>query len=331
MHSFILKKGGLMEKNNKVAYEGILNLGGYSIPCYVLEDGTRVLSGRGVQSALKMVDEDSISQVSGNRLGRYLEQKSLEPFIYKDKDRSTFDPIVCYKGSAKINGYNAEILADICEAFLDARNNIKLAPRQQIIAQQAEILMRGFARVGISALIDEATGYQYERERFELQKILNAYVSEAILKWQLTFTDDFYKELFRLWGVPFTAKNIARKPQFIGKLTNKYIYSQMPKSVVEAIKEKAQKGSDGNYKYRWHQALTPDIGKEHLKRQITEVTTLMSISDNKDEFDKLFKRKYSESEQLELELDFEDNQLVAVKNKKRPEAINQLSLFEEFE
>lgn len=326
-----MKKGKQMKKNNKVAYEGIINLGGYSIPCYILEDGTRVLSGRGVQSALKMVDEDSISQVSGNRLGRYLEQKSLEPFIYKDKDRSMFDPVVCYKGSQKINGYNAEILADICEAFLDARNNIKLAPRQQIIAQQAEILMRGFARVGISALIDEATGYQYERERFELQKILNAYVSEAILKWQLTFTDDFYKELFRLWGVPFTVKNITRKPQFIGKLTNKYIYSQMPKSVVEAIKEKAQKGSDGNYKYRWHQALTPDIGKEHLKRQITEVTTLMSISDNKEEFDKLFQRKYSESEQLELELEFEDNQLVEVKNKnkKKTEVIQQLSLFDE--
>lgn len=72
--------------------------------------------------------------------------------------------------------------------------NIKLSARQRIIADQCEILIRGFARVGIVALVDEATGYQYERERFELEKILNAYISDEILKWQLTFTDDFIEK-----------------------------------------------------------------------------------------------------------------------------------------
>lgn len=286
-----------MTKVKKIAYDGEIILGGYNIPCYVLEDGTRVLSGRGMQSALKMVDEENSSQVSGKRFDRYLEQKTLQPFLYKDRSKDSFEPIVCYKGSVKINGYDAEVLADICEAFLEAKDNIKLAPRQQIIAKQAEILMRGFARVGISALVDEATGYQYERERNELQKILNAYVSESILKWQLTFTDEFYKELFRLWGIPFTPKNISRKPQFVGKLTKKYIYSQLPKDVVEVIREKAQK------KYRWHQALTPEIGKEHLKRLIAEVTALMSVSNTKEEFDKLFNKRYMDSEQLELKLE----------------------------
>lgn len=72
----------------------------------------------------------------------------------------------------KINGYEATILLDICDGFLDARKNIKLSPRQEIIAHQAEILMRSFAKVGIIALVDEATGYQYKREKDELQKIL---------------------------------------------------------------------------------------------------------------------------------------------------------------
>lgn len=317
------------DKLNKIAYEGEINLAGYVIPCYVLEDGTRVLSGRGMQNALKMVDDKTSS---GKRLDRYLDQKSLEPFIYKEKDRSMFEPLECYKGDKKVNGYEATILADICEAFLDARNSIKLAPRQQIIAKQAEILMRGFARVGIAALIDEATGYQYDRERFELQKILNAYISEAILKWQLTFTDDFYKQLFRLWGIPFTPQNIKRKPQFVGGLTNKYIYSQMPKGVVEAIKEKAERNPKGNYKYRWHQALTLDVGKEHLKQQITEVTTLMAVSNDKDEFNKLFKKKYSNYEQLEFDFEFDakNNQLYKSEEIENPltDNVEQLSLFD---
>jgi len=39
------------------------------------------------------------------------------------------------------------------------------------IADQCEILVRGFARVGIIALVDEATGYQKDRARDDLAKI----------------------------------------------------------------------------------------------------------------------------------------------------------------
>ena len=153
-----------------------------------------------------------------------------------------------------------------------------MTERQQIVANQCEILLSSFAKIGIIALIDEATGYQNEREHFELQKILSAYISEEILKWQLTFTDDFYREVYRLWGLPFIPKYIKNKPSFIGKLTTKYIYDLLPDGVVDKIKEKTGKTDKGNWKYKWHQSLTPEIGREHLKKQIIEVTTLMSIS-----------------------------------------------------
>lgn len=286
---------------NKIIHEGELNLGGLNIACYVLEDGTRVLSGRGLQESLKMVDvEEDSKPTSGARLNRYLEQKSLEPFIYKGKEPGHFDPIICYQGDKKIHGYEATILADICDAFLEARKNINLSSRQKIIADQCEILIRGFARVGIVALIDEATGYQYERERYELQKILTAYVSDEILKWQLTFTDEFYREVYRLWGLPFIPKYIKNKPSFIGTLTNKYIYDQLPKGVVEKIKDNTPKTEKGNWKYKFHQSLTPEVGREHLKKQIIEVTTLMSVSSDKSQFDTLFKSKYKQSSQLKI-------------------------------
>lgn len=295
-----------MDKKN-VKYEGEIELGNFTIPCYVLDDGTRILSGRGMQEALKMVDEaEDGKQTSGTRLQRYLGQKTLEPFIHKDKEQDHYSPIICYKGSQKIHGYEATVLADICDAFLEARKNISLSPRQKIIAEQCEILIRGFAKVGIIALVDEATGYQYDRERFELQKILKAYVSDEILKWQLTFTDEFYKEIFRLWGLPFIPKYIKNKPSFIGKLTTKYIYDQMPQGVMDKVKENIGKTEKGNYRYKWHQGLTPDVGKEHLKKQIYEVTALMSISKSKEEFDRYFQHKYN-STPIQLELDFGEN------------------------
>lgn len=300
-----------MDKKEKmkkqVIHEGKITLGGCQIQCYVLDDGTRVLSGRGMQDALKMAD-DPISGVrkTGTSLSRYLGQKSLAPFFYSEKGKEHFAPIVCYKGTQKINGYEATVLADICEAFLEARKNIELSPRQKIIAEQCEILIRGFARLGIIALVDEATGYQYERERTELQKILAAYISEEILKWQLMFTDEFYREVFRLWGLPFIPKYIKRKPSFIGKLTRKYIYELLPKGVVDKIKEKIGKTEKGNWRYKWHQSLTPDVGREHLRKQIIEVTTLMSISPSKEEFDSLFRRKYNKAP-VQLQLEFNEN------------------------
>ena len=178
--------------------------------------------------------------------------------------------------------------------------------KRENIADQCEVLVRSFAKVGIISLVDEATGYQYDRERFELQKILNAYISDEILKWQLTFTDDFYKNIYRLWGLPFVPKYIRNKPSFIGKLTSKYIYELLPQGVVDKIKEKTGKTSKGNWKYKWHQSLTPEIGREHLKKQIIEVTTLMSISKTKEQFDELFQLKYK-TVPVQLQSEFEED------------------------
>ncbi|WP_208638571.1 P63C domain-containing protein [Xenorhabdus ehlersii] len=300
------KEGQEMNGSRKIQYKGSLDLAGFNISCYVLKDGTRILSGREMQKALKLVDEETSYQVSGDRLQRYLNQKSLAPFIYKDKSETHYEPIICYEGEKKINGYEASILVDLCDSFMQARKEITLSARQSIIAEQCEMLIRSFAKVGIISLIDEATGYQYDRERDELQKILQAYVSDEILKWQLTFTDEFYKEIFRLWNYPYTSNNIKKKPKFIGKLTNKYIYEILPDGVFNALKDNTPKTENGNYKHRFHQILTPEIGREHLKKQITEVTTLMKISDNKEQFNSLFKKRYNTDPQCELELVFKE-------------------------
>jgi hypothetical protein len=116
-----------MIKENKIKYEGKLDLNGLIIPCYVLENGTRVLSAREMQRVLKMVDEtEGSKETAGTRLTRYLTQKSLKPFIYKDKPLDHFKPLICYKGDSKINGYEATVLVDICDGILQARKEIAL-------------------------------------------------------------------------------------------------------------------------------------------------------------------------------------------------------------
>lgn len=293
---------------NQITHEGEIKLGNYSISCYVLEDGKRVLSGRGMQNALKMVDEPSEgTQSGGARLGRYLNQKTLEPYLYKDKDQGHYEPITCYKGKAKINGFEYTILMDICDAFLEARSEISLSERQQIIADQCEILVRGFARIGLVALIDEATGYQYERERDELQKIIEKYVSEELRAWQKTFPDIYYKEIFRLKGWDFTVSGIKKRPSVVGTWTNRFIYEQLPEGVLEELKNKTPKSESGNYTARFFQSLTDDIGSPHLTLQLNSVITLLEVSDTWEEFlsrfNKLRDRRLG---QLELNLESKD-------------------------
>src|SRR2546429_9119987 len=137
------------EKKRKVKYKGELDLAGFKLPCYVLEDGTRVLSGRGMQEALKMVDKaEEGKETPGNRLDRYLNQPSLKSFLYKGKKADHYDPIICHDGGTKIHGNEASRLIDICDAFLEARKETRekrikkenhLPPRQEIIAKQCEI------------------------------------------------------------------------------------------------------------------------------------------------------------------------------------------------
>lgn len=291
----------------EIQYEGVLDLAGISIPCYVLDDGTRVLSGRKMQEALKIVDSDDGKQTAGTRLNRYLEQKSLEPFIYKGREPDHFKPIVCYRGTQKVNGYEATMLADLCDAFLEARKHIQLSPRQAIIAEQCEILIRAFAKVGITALVDEATGYQYEREKDELQHILKKYISEELLPWQKRFPDIFYKELFRLNGWDYTVRGIKKRPGVIGTWTKKLVYEQLPNGVLEELQQNVPRTETGVQTARFHQLLTDDIGSPHLTAQINQIVTLFQLSDNMQEMWNNFQKlKMRQSGQMELPFAFDE-------------------------
>lgn len=290
----------------KITHDGEIKLGNTTIKCYVLEDGRRVLSGREMQRALHMVDDtEPNSKTAGTRLNRYMNQASLKPFIYKDKSFNYYEPIDCYDGKKPVKGYEASVLVSICNAFLEARRNIPLGNRQEIIAKQCEILIGGFAELGLIALIDEATGYQHDREKDALQKIINAYVCEELRAWQKTFPDVYYKEIFRLRGWDYTVKGINRRPGVVGTWTNQLIYEQLPEGVFEELKRVTPKTKTGNYAARFFQSLKPNTGEHDLRLQIQTVITLLQASDTWDEFIEKF-NKVTKRRKVKLELNPED-------------------------
>ena len=206
----------------------------------------------------------------------------------------------------------------VCEVWLKAREEKTLQVSQLPKALKAEILMRSLAKIGITALVDEATGYQYDREKYELQKIFKAYISEELLPWQKMFPDIFYKELFRLNGWDFNVNGIKKRPGVIGTWTKKLIYEELPRGVLEELEKNTPKSLNGNKIARLHQSLTIDIGNPHLKEQINKIITLFQLSDNMEhmwyQFEKLRDRQRG---QLDLPFKFDEEGYTIVHNNKK--------------
>ena len=300
-----------MVEKNIIKYDGELNLNGLKISCYVLQDGRRILSTSGMQKALAIVNDEK--ERSSGRLAEILSSKHVSYCISNENLSAKISPILCYRGAQKIAGYEASVLPEICEIMLKVRdyavtNNIELGSRQKAVIAQSDIIIRALARVGIIALVDEATGYQYDREKDELQKILKAYISEELLPWQKRFPDVFYKELFRLNGWDFTVNGIKKRPGIIGKWTNMFIYEELPNGVLDELKKKTPKSESGNRTSRYHQLLTLDIGEPNLEKQINKVITLFQVSDNMKQFcDNFKKMKMRQIGQMELPFEFDEN------------------------
>ena len=165
--------------------------------------------------------------------------------------------------------------------------------------------MRGLARVGITALVDEATGFQEVRARDELQKILEEFVQAELRPWMKRFPDEFFKQIYRLNGWEYRPGQSKRTP-YVGKLVNKYIYDQLAPGVRDELQRLNPKNEKGNRSHKHHQHLTEGTGMTALDRQISTVTTLMRISESKEQFEDLFEKAYPPAQpKLPLILDIE--------------------------
>jgi len=180
----------------------------------------------------------------------FLALNNLKPFVANELEAST-KPIVFQTASGtKAYGYRAELLPEVCEVYLRARDEGKLLKAQEKFALACDIIMRGLAHVGIIAVVDEATGYQDDRDRDALAKILEAFVAKELKKWVKTFPVDFYKQMFRLRGLRY--HGTVRKPSYIGHLTNDLVCCRLAPGVLSGLKHKSPVTERGYRKNRHH-------------------------------------------------------------------------------
>ncbi|MHA4979017.1 P63C domain-containing protein [Pseudomonas extremorientalis] len=246
-------------------HKGVLKIADLEINCFVLDDGRRVISGRGMTAAIGMKGR-------GQGIARITSLKVIKTFENNALMLAMQNPIQFLGGSprkgAPSDGFEASTLQDLCEALLQARDADMLKTEQEVrYAQFADVLIRSFARVGIIALVDEATGFQDERPADALQQYLELLVSKELAAWVKKFPDEFYENIYKLkgWVWPGMKKN---RYSVVGKYTRNLVFERLAPGLLPELESKSPKNAKGQRKTKLHQWLTQDIGDPMLAQHM---------------------------------------------------------------
>ena len=311
----IAQKGAAARKANAslplATHIGDLPIGEMLLACAVLPDGTRLISQSTIGSAFGPVIggwQMRKMEESGG-LPPFLVAGTLQPFIDDDL-RSMVTAPVKYRdprGGQPRLGYEATVLPKLCEVWLKAREAGSLAKNQEPVAMRAEVLTRALAKTGIIALVDESTGYQEDRARDALSKILQEFIAKELQPWIKTFPPEFYENLFRLRGLEYDPKSVKR-PAYFGYLTNNIVYDRLAPGVRKELSRVVPRNKDGKPTAKYFQKLTANTGYPKLKEHLGKVVAYMQLSDDYADFmAKLDRLLPKFDETLPIPLDFSDD------------------------
>jgi P63C domain len=281
----------------KATLWGELQIGEKILPCYHLENDVRVFSLKGVVV--------SLMDTEGGQLAEYIKVKSLRPFLPNDLVPAENDRIPALiqfdTGSEGFTqfalGLPVEKFIDLCDAYSKAAevpNN--LTERQQRIAVSANGFLRACAKVGIIALVDEATGYQARRPIDELQIKLKLFLAEEMRKWEKTFPDDLWVQFGRLTNWKGT---LHQRPKYWGKLVMELIYEYLDPDVAQWLRENKPKPVHGQNYFQW---MNEQYGLKKLIEHIWKVIGVASVCQDMPELKRRMEELYGKKTGFQFEL-----------------------------
>jgi hypothetical protein len=275
----------------RATHEGRFPIGGADVSAAVLENGKRLLTQATFLRALGRSRSPKsgtgvFSTVDG--LPIFLKADVLKPYISNELRMSTTPIFFKTKDGKRGVGYDAQLLPQACEVYLKFRDDL-LARKEEIprqyehIVRACDALIRALAAVGIVALVDEATGYQYERARLALQAILEKYLRKELAAWVKVFPDEFYEQIYRLRNWQWRGISVNR-PQVVASYTKDLVYARLAPKILQELEALNPLDAKGRRHARHHQWLTEDIGNPALRQHLFGLIVLMRASKDWNEF-----------------------------------------------
>lgn len=284
----------------RATHQGIMPIGDVEIEVYRLHDGRRLIAKRAMANALGLKSE------GGNAFLRTVTRKGVRSAIDEYLWEKIENPIIfsILEGDHKIpgataDGYEAATLIEVCDALIQARNDDLLAPSQDFLAVQAEIIIRSAAKIGIIALIDAATGYIEDVKKEEYLIKWKEFISAEFRQWESEFPNNFAEMIYKIYGIKRKDPKSFRHPQFFGWFTRKYIYHPLANSrgaILKMLDEANPVVYTGrSRKYKLHQFLSDQIGLPALRQHLWQVIGIGNASRDKIDFERNFYRAFPEA------------------------------------
>lgn len=247
----------------KAEYQGKIRLGdGDGLPCFVLDDGRRVISGRGITRAIGMKGRGQGTA----RIASLIRQKDSK---FSELALAIENPILIDSGAPlPTQGYEAPLLVELCQAILDLRdNNLLKTEQEHRYAQACYVLTRALAKTGIVALVDEATGYQEVRPKDALAAYLEKVIRKELAAWVKRFPDEFYENIYKLkgWVWPGMQKN---RYSVVAHYTRDLVYERVAPGLLNELESKSPPNDKGRRNNKLHQWLTEDVGHPLLAQHL---------------------------------------------------------------
>jgi hypothetical protein len=309
----------------RASHDGPLQIGDAVLVAAVLPNGKRLLSQGTVLQAIgrsRTPKAGTGGFTTVDDLPFFLQADVLKPFISEELMMSTTPILFRLRRGARTVGYDAMLLPMICEVYLNFRDylNGQIAggdegqrktaegyiKRYKHIIEACDRLTRGLARRGIIALVDDATGYQDDKMRQEIDRLIQAYVAPTLLPWVRKFPHEFFREAYRLLNWKYEPGQTRHSP-YMGKFINKYVFEGLPPGVLDELKARLPKNEHGSRRANLWQLLTVDTGIPHLDKQLTADLTLMQISETKEQFHEHWNKLFGKQPKLPLSMPKELN------------------------
>ena len=244
----------VLKKLPDAKWMGYLVIGDAELPVYVLDDGRRVISRTGATGVLT-------NNKGGGNLESYLGVEALKSYVSQNPTGIEFS--IQGVVNKTVVGFEAETFLDICRAYVKALAADDLKTERQIeIATNCSLFLAACAKVGLIALIDEVTGYQYARAEDALQVKLRAFLEKEMRPWEKTFPDELWVEFARLTN---WKGSVTQRPKYWGKLVMELVYEYLDEDVANWLKNNAP-APQGNLSY--HRWLTSQYGLRKLLEHI---------------------------------------------------------------
>lgn len=267
-----LNTGETKEKLPVAKYKGVLRLVDREIPCYVLNDEQRVIGRLAATEMLTGIKRqgDLESYIRAHNLALFINAKDISErmvsFHLPEVDQLRIE----------VRGLPHDVLLEVCRGFMRALEasehpgtGVKLTPRQREIAMQAGLFLAACSDIGLLALIDEATGYQYDRARDALEVKLKAYLEDEMRQWEKTFPDELWREFGRLTG---WSKSVTQRPKYWGKLVLELVYEYLDHDVIQWLRENAPAPRHGQNYHQWYSS------QYGLKKLVEHMWKLIGIA-----------------------------------------------------